>query len=112
MKSKKKKILIDSDGVLNQYKGNYNKNYIPVPLNETREFLHSLSSEFNVKLFTVRKNDEVAKWLKEYNLENYIYGITNKKEVAWLYIDDRCICFDGNYNKLHEQINNFKPWYK
>ena len=43
---------------------------------------------------------------------NFFADITNTKDLAWLYIDDRCLNFDGNYSRLKKQINNFKPWYK
>ena len=54
----------------------------------------------------------VAKWLIENDIDNLFIDITNTKDLAWLYIDDRCLKFDGEYSSLEEQINNFKPWYK
>ena len=35
-----------------------------------------------------------------------------KKPSAYITVDDRCICFDGNADTLIDKINNFKPWYK
>ena len=37
----KKLILIDLDGVLNEYKGDYKENYIHPPKPDTKEFLKS-----------------------------------------------------------------------
>lgn len=46
------------------------------------------------------------------NLDSYFVGITNIKELCWLFIDDRSICFDGDYETLYEKVKYFKPWYK
>ena len=53
-----------------------------------------------------------TKWLIENNIEKFFIDITNTKDLAWLYIDDRCINFDGNFDNLVDSVNNFKPWYK
>jgi hypothetical protein len=53
-----------------------------------------------------------AKWLIENKIEKYISDITNIKEPAYLHIDDRCICFEGDYDKLYKNIADFKVWYK
>jgi hypothetical protein len=48
----------------------------------------------------------------ENNIDHFFIDITNTKDLTWLYIDDRCLKFDGEFSVLEEQINNFKPWYK
>ena len=108
----KKTILIDLDGVLNTYTGNYDKNIIPSMKEGAKEFLEELYQCYEIKLFTTRKIELAKKWLINNNLDKYFSDITNTKEPAWLYIDDRCIRFEGNYNKLYEDIRNFKVWYK
>ena len=67
---------------------------------------------FTIKIFTTRNKILTAKWLAKNNLDKYISDITDIKEPAFLHIDDRCICFDGNFNNTINQIQNFKPWYK
>lgn len=44
--------------------------------------------------------------------ENIFSEITNMKKTAWLLIDDRCLTFEGDFEKLALQIADFKPWYK
>ena len=107
-----KTILIDLDGVLNNYIGNYNKEFIPEIKEGTKEFLKKLSKEYKIKLFTVRNKIQTYKWLQKNKIEEYFSDITSIKEPAWLYIDDRCIKFEGDYKILENQINTFKPWYK
>lgn len=47
MKTYKNKILIDLDGVLNQYKGNYDENYIPKIKEGAEEFKKKLVNLLN-----------------------------------------------------------------
>lgn len=108
----KKTILIDLDGVLNTYDGNFDKDKIPSVKDGAKEFLKNLSEKFVIRIFTARNKLLTSKWLIENGIDNYIEDITDKKDLCWLYIDDRCICFDGEYKNLSEKIENFRPWYR
>lgn len=108
----KRTILIDLDGVLNEYKGNFDKTIIPEIREGAKEFIERLANNYEIKLFTTRNKLLAAKWLIKNNLDKHITDITNIKELSWLYIDDRCLTFDGDYKKLSENIDNFKVWYK
>ena len=108
----KKTIIIDLDGVLNTYNGNYDKNFIPPIKNGALGFLKNLSENYSVKIFTTREKELTLKWVKEHNLSEYINDVTNIKVPCWVYIDDRGITFDGNYSNLSEKIDSFNPWYK
>ena len=112
MKTFKKTILIDLDGVLNTYTGGFDKDFIPPIKAGAKEFLENISKTFELKLFTTRNKILASKWLVENNIDHFFIDITNTKDLAWLYIDDRCLKFDGEFSVLEEQINNFKPWYK
>ncbi len=107
-----KTILIDLDGVLNEYTGDYNPNYIPPMRIGVDDLLEKLSYKYDVKIFTTRNYDLAKEWLINNDIYKYISEITNKKVPAWLIIDDRCITFLGNYDDLLNKIENFKPWYK
>ncbi len=107
----KKVILIDLDGVLNKYTGEYQENYIPEIQDGALLFIKNLSKKYNVKLFTTREKQLVLRWIKEHKIEEYVSDVTNTKEPAWLYIDDRCVKFEGNFDKLTKQIETFKTWY-
>lgn len=108
----KKTILIDLDGVLNEYTGNYDENNIPPIRKGAFEFLKNLSQNFIVKIFTTRPMQKAGEWVNLNNLKQFVAGVTNVKEPAYLTIDDRCINFDGNYEKTLEKVKNFKVWYK
>lgn len=112
MKTHKKTILIDLDGVLNEYTGSFEKDYIPPMKDGVKEFLEKLSINYELKLFTTRNKILATKWLVENDIDNFFVDITNTKDLAWLYIDDRCINFDGNFDNLVTSVNSFKPWYR
>ena len=108
----KKTILIDLDGVLNTYTGNFDKNFIPKIKEGAFEFLQNLSNEYEIKLFTTRNKLIASKWIFDNKLEKFITDITSEKQLAWLYIDDRSITFNGDFKELKNNIDNFNVWYK
>lgn len=105
----KKIIMIDLDGVLNNYT-KYNKDEIPEIRNGAREFLEKLHASNNYKLvlFTARSPMLATKWLIKNNLDKYFSDVTNVKYPAFLYIDDRGINFSGDYNEILFKINQIK----
>ena len=108
----KKTILLDIDGVLNLYDGEYIEYFIPPIRPDTKEFLDRLSKSYKIKLFTSRDINVARQWVLQNGIQKYIFGITNKKEPAWLIIDDRCVNFNGNFNDLEKSIESFEVWYK
>lgn len=108
----KRTILIDLDGVLNEYTGDYNPNVISKMKLGADKFLEKLFSNFELIIFTTRDKTLAKNWLKTNKLDKYIKDITNKKVPAWLIIDDRCLTFNGDFEEISRQIEKFKPWYK
>ena len=94
----KRTILVDLDGVLNTYIGNFEKDFIPPIKEGTKEFLENLSEDFVIRIFTTRNKILATKWLIENDIDKYI--------------DDRWLTFNGNFSDLINQIKNFKPHYK
>lgn len=108
-----KKILIDLDGVLNEYgKEKFNENYISEIKAGAYEFLETLSQSAELYLFTSRNLMLTTKWLINNNLDKFFKDVTNVKLPSYLYIDDRTICFNGDYNKTLEEIKKFKVYWK
>ena len=108
----KKTILLDLDGVLNTYNGEYDNIHIPSIKQGAYEFIKELSSEYKIVIFTTRNSLIASKWIIENKLDKYVENVTNIKEPAYLLIDDRCINFRGDYKELKETIKHFKVWYK
>ena len=110
--SMKRTILIDLDGVLNTYNGQFDENIIPPVKQGAYEFLQNLSDKFIIKIFTTRNKLLASKWIIDNNLDKFISDVTNVKDPAWLIIDDRCLNFNGNYDDTLNLINNFSVWYR
>lgn len=108
----KKTLLIDLDGVLNEYSGNYQENYIPPMREGVESFLETLSKDFELKLFTTRSQKLAQDWTEKNEIEHFFSEITNYKSPAWLQLDDRCLTFNGDYADTITQIKSFTPWYK
>ena len=108
----KKTILIDLDGVLNTYTGNFDEKVIPPIKDGALDFIKELSVDYKVKIFTTRNRLLASEWVINNGLKEFVDDITNVKEPSYLLIDDRCIQFKGNYKELKSQIENFNVWYK
>lgn len=105
----KKKILIDLDGVLNNYgKDIFDENSIPEIRVGAKTFLENLIGKYELHLFTSRNLILATKWLISNNLDKYFKDVTNIKIPSYLYIDDRTVCFKGDYEQTLEDIENFK----
>ena len=105
-----KTLLIDLDGVLNIYDGNYKETEIAPPRDGVKDFLEKISKDYNVVIFTVRDKELTRAWLFKYRLDKYIQNITNQKSpYASIIIDDRALKFNGDFAQTLNEINNFKP---
>ena len=107
-----KTLLIDLDGVLNNYE-KYTDT-IPDIKEGAKEFLEKLYNrgEYELILFTTRNILQTVKWLIANKLDMYFKDVTNVKIPAYLHIDDRAIKFEGDYDKISDEINNFKAYWK
>ena len=108
----KKKIFIDFDGVLNTYNSWKEDIKLFKPLPNSKKFLKKLAENYEIYVFTTRDREKVYKWLIRYFLDDYICDVTNKKESAYLYINDRALKSEGDYRKILKEIENFKPHWK
>ena len=104
----KRTILIDLDGVLNTYDGNYSENFIPEVKKGAKEFIKKLNKDYDLILFTTRNNLAATKWLIKNKMDEYFKDVTSVKIPAYLYIDDRAIGFSGDYEYTLKQIEDFK----
>ncbi len=109
----KKKILIDLDGVLNEYgKEPYDENSIPDIKDGAVDFIKELNKIAELYLFTSRNLMLSTKWLVKNKIDQYFKDVTNIKIPSYLYIDDRCICFKGNYDKTLNDAKQFEVYWK
>ena len=46
------------------------------------------------------------------NINKYFSDVTNIKPLAYIYIDDRAIKFNGNFNETIDEIKKFEVYWK
>lgn len=110
---KRKTISIDLDGVLNLYDGNFDENYIPPMRYGAQEFLKKLYKDFDIEIYTTRNLPLVRNWLIKNCVLDYITRVTNlKSPKVSIFLDDRAINFNGDYNKAYNSIKEFLPFWK
>lgn len=109
----KKRILIDLDGVLNEYgKQPFDENKIPAIRQGAKDFIKKLSKIGELYLFTSRNLLLTTKWLCKNKIDKYFIDVTNIKLPSHIYIDDRCICFRGEYQETLDEVKHFKVYWK
>ena len=113
MESFRKKLLIDLDGVLNEYGAEkFDENTIPPIKKGAENFLKELYKDAELYLFTTRNLMLATKWLIKNNIDKYFKDVTNIKIPSFLHIDDRTICFKGNYKTTLKEISDFNVYWK
>ncbi len=120
MDTNKPNICVDFDGVIHRYSRGWQGGMIyDDPMPGALESLKSLSTKYNVVIFTTRLNptlreDGIAKyekelinWLEKYGFKQGIHytELTAIKPKAKLYLDDRGLRFE-NWNQAVKDIDN------
>lgn len=121
---KNRTICIDFDGVLHDYSNGYQgENVFGDMIPGADAATKVLKKNGNtIIIYTTRPvTDELKAWLKENNIA-YDYINENPKQpkgsdgcklIADIYIDDRAICFRGNWTEWFlREIGEFSPWEK
>lgn len=128
-------VAIDFDGVIHRYSQGYKKGdiYDP-PIKGAARFIYDCMFEKNWSVFILSTRDpqQINTWVenvlfrgKELPFEVTVIpphqkfwnnkknlGITNRKIAAHVYLDDRGIRFEGTFEGMIDQIENFKTWQK
>ena len=132
-----KTIAIDFDGVIHDYKEGWKDGSIyGWPVEYAIKSINDLiGMGYGVFIFSTRNPTQIrdwfdflndapspdiitfkyqvipwwAFWVKFWNKKGVV-GITNRKLPANIYIDDRCLKFDGDWINVLEQILGFKTW--
>lgn len=104
-------LLIDFDGVLHHYTGNFDIR-LHGPIENARRACCILAKRFKLVCFTSRSTtDLVQNWLDRNGFP--IKEVTSHKRPAHLILDDRCVCFDGRWtDDLIQRLIDFRPWWK
>jgi hypothetical protein len=91
-------VCVDLDGVLNTFDEWRAPEYFHPPRPGAREFLAQLDEAgFRIVIFTVRWHEWVADWLRAHDLARHVALVTDCKPPAHVYLDDRAVCFRGDF---------------
>lgn len=97
MKNYKRTILIDLDGVLNNYDGKYDENSIPTIKDGAKELVKYLAKDFIVKIFTTRNLLLTSKWV--INIKYYFSGASSHSSIGKISPDSSLYCFASSLFK-------------
>lgn len=116
----KKTICVDFDGVIAQYDEFKGNDIFGDPIDGVQSAMEVLKKKgFTIIIFTTRT---ASSKLKKYLNDNHITydyinenpdqpkGSNSGKPIADIYLDDRAICFKGNWKYALESIASFIPW--
>lgn len=119
-----KTIAIDFDGVIHRYsKGWHDGSAYDVPMEEAFSRIQSYLVEYHVYILSTRDPEEIEEWLKKHKApfkfevilnpdrikswdKRGVVGITNRKLIAALIIDDRALRFQG-WNGIPDNLQAY-----
>ena len=110
----------DFDGVIAKYNGFKGAENEEEPIPDEVEAIRKLKKEgHKIIINSTRGADFLKKYCKKHNIpvdyfnENPDYNTGGEKPVAFVYVDDRAICYkDQSSDELVKEIKNFKPYWR
>lgn len=120
-----KTIAIDFDGVVAEYKTFKEDNKAGAPVNlktMVGELKRLQENDWKIIIWTCRKDQNFVEtylndWCIPYDAINHNPWAPNnvkscRKIHANVYVDDKTIPFDGDWNLFSEKVMSFRPWWK
>jgi hypothetical protein len=108
-----KTVCLDFDGVCSDYHGWRGAEVLDPPRPGLREFLILLQEAgYDIMVHSTRPIAPIVQWLGAYGLHRYILAVTDTKPPAVCYVDDRGICFRGDYGQTYEAIRHFRAYWE
>lgn len=106
-------VCVDLDGVLNIFDEWRGPEFFHGVRPGAVEFLKALRDlQYQIAVFTVRYGPWVTDWLHQNGFAGLVDEVTDRKPPAKAYIDDRAICFHGNFPETLRQLEEFRPFWQ
>ena len=106
-------VCVDLDGVLNTFDEWRGPEFFHAPRDGAREFLQALQSNgYRVVVLTVRWHEWARSWLDQNGLGDLVEEVTDRKPAAVAYIDDRAVCFRGDFQETLRNLQDFRPFWE
>lgn len=114
----KQTVVFDFDGVIHSYISGWKgiDNIPDPPVSGAADGISAIrNAGYEVAVVSTRCAeqlgiDAVKSWLDKYGI--VVDRICKEKPPAVVYVDDRAICFDGEFSSLLEKVATFTPWYR
>ncbi len=113
----KRTLCLDFDGVIHGYQSGWKGAHIipDMPVNGTKEAIAKLRENWKVVVYSSRSGQEGGKvamkeWLDKHGIE--VDELADHKPPAFIYVDDRGVTFNGDWDKCIHEINTFIHWQK
>ncbi|HYC92780.1 MAG TPA: hypothetical protein VEO54_26460 [Thermoanaerobaculia bacterium] len=101
-------VCVDLNGVLDAYTGWRGPEHWDPPRDGAESFLRSLRDHgFRVVIFTTRWAADARRWLDEHGLGSYVDEVTDRKPAAHVFVDDRAVCFRGDFDATLSDVLSF-----
>jgi hypothetical protein len=101
-------VCVDFNGVLDSYSGWRGPAHFDPPRPGAREFLESLVARgYEIVVFTTRYADDVWNWLDAFDMRGLVSEVTDRKPAAHVFVDDRAVCFRGDFAATLVEIDRF-----
>lgn len=101
-------VCVDFNGVLDAYQGWRGPAHFDAPRAGARDFLNALVDRgYAIVVFTTRYAPDVWRWLCEHGLQDLIADVTDRKPAAHVFVDDRAVCFRGDFASTLAEIDVF-----
>lgn len=116
----KQTLCIDFDGVIHSYENGWQGGEIYGTITEGFcDWAAEMAKHFDLVIYSSRSKTPggrgmMKRWLKEKWSGPPIpeFQFASTKPAAWLTIDDRAICFQGDWTSLDlRTLQSFRPWH-
>lgn len=113
IEERRRTVCLDFDGVLHSYRSGWcGIEVIPdPPIHGTKEAVARLRKSYRIAVYSSRcckpeGRDAIAAWLAKHDIE--VDEICEHKPPALVYIDDRAICFRGDWDQVLVDVSRFR----
>jgi len=101
-------VCVDLNGVLDAYRGWQGSDHFDPPRPGAAAFLREVRARgYRVVVFTTRYADDVWQWLTAHDLVSLVDEVTDRKPAAFVFVDDRAVCFRGDFDATLREIDAF-----